>query len=200
MVSYRFYRWKCNDGNELEDMNKNLRISAIIGVLTMASTTACQADSSPNNVEVTNVKSGLMCLYNTASNDKYEYDPRVCFQTEDIQVTGQGRCVFNGENKLCTWYGFEFNYDNKTDAAIPLTCHFNTDENQVHGNPKEVLGKDVTSFEIMLDPGEGHIANPQYTLFRYAPDGHKKININTCEIEGREVFISRFTITIPEAP
>jgi len=169
-------------------------------LLTLLSATACSAAPDESNVEVTNVKSGLMCLYNFDEKGQYKYDARVCFKTEDIPITGQGRCVFNGENKLCTWYGFEFDYNNKTDAAIPLTCHFTSTSKDVIGNPEGIKEDDFSSYDIMLEPGIHHFSNPQYTLFRYAPLEESSVNVNKCEVEGREVFKTRFNMILPAEP
>ena len=168
-----------------------------LSLLTISTTAACSAAEGPSNVQIKNVKSGLICTHKIDDTGAYKYDAHVCFETDKIHVTGQGRCVFNNENKLCTWYGFEFEYNNKTDAPIPLTCHFNTNSNDVIGNPDGIKERDETSYEILLEPGHGHFSNPQYTLLDYAAQDATSLNVNRCEVEGQHAFEARFNIIMP---
>ena len=164
--------------------------------------TACTAAADPSNVEIKNVKSGLVCTHKIDETGAYKNDAHICFETEDIYVTGQGRCVFNGKNKLCTWYGFEFDYNNKTNAPVPLTCHFSSDRDTVLGNPEGIEDEDfsdaeISTYEILLKPGKGHISNPQYTLLSLAGQGKTTVTLNKCEIEGQHVFDAKFNISLP---
>jgi len=164
--------------------------------------TGCMATAETPNVEITNVKSGLICPHKIDEKGAYKYDAYVCFETEDINITGQGRCVFNGETKLCTWYGFEFDYNNKTNAPVPLTCHFTSEGHTVIGNPNEIKESNfskaqVSTYEILLEPGKNHFSNPQYTIFSLAKQGTTNVTNNKCEIEGRHVFDAKFNITLP---
>jgi len=163
----------------------------------MSCATACKATPLPADVDITNVKSGLMCLYQPNSEGDLKIDPKVCFDTEEIKITGQGQCVFDGKKRPCTWYGFEFAYNNKTNNQITMTCHFTSNKPKVLGNPEEVLTDDDTNYEIKLEPGKGHFSNPQYTLFRYTNSLETILNINRCEIDSREAFEARFNITLP---
>lgn len=181
-------------------MPKNIRVICAPIAIILFSATACRAAPVSTAVDVTNVKSGLICPYSIDNEGGYEYDPRVCFETEEINITGQGQCVFNGERKLCSWYGFEFEYNNKTENPVPLNCHFSSNRQKTFGNPKEILDDDASSYEIMLEPGINHFSNPQYTVFQYSPMEKKSININTCEIDGHEVFTARFNVIIPAKP
>lgn len=165
--------------------------------LTIISTTACNA---PPEIEITNVKSGLICLHKLDRSGDYKIDPRVCFATEDINITGQGECVFNGENKRCTWYGFEFDYENKTEAPLSLICHFSSDSDDLIGNPEGINEAGASSYELSLEPGTGRITNPQYTVFRYAPGGETSQTVNRCTFKGRDVFDARFNINLPATP
>jgi len=162
--------------------------------------TACNATPLPADVEITNVKSGLMCLYQPNAEGDQKIDPKVCFDTAEIKITGQGQCVFDGKQRPCTWYGFEFAYNNKTNNQITMTCHFTSNKPKVLGNPEGVLADDDTNYEIKLEPGKGHFSNPQYTLFRYTNSVETSLNINRCEIDGREAFEARFNITLPAKP
>ena len=173
-----------------------------LSVFVFSATTACTAVADRSNVVIKNVKSGLVCTHKIDETGDYISDAHICFETEDIYVTGQGRCVFNGETKLCTWYGFEFDYNNKTNAPVPLTCHFSSDRDSVLGNPKGIKDEDfsdteISAYEILLKPGKGHISNPQYTLLSLAGQGKTTVTLNKCEIEGQHVFDAKFNISLP---
>jgi len=61
--------------------------------------------------EVSDFRSGLVC-------DPGEHG-WICLRTEDIHLTGQGKCVYAKQEMPCTWYGFSFHYsDNKPGALL----------------------------------------------------------------------------------
>ena len=85
---------------------------------------------------------------------------------------------------------------------MPLTCHFSSDRNTVLGNPEAIEDEDfsdaeISTYEILLKPGKGHISNPQYTLLSLAGQGKTSVTLNKCEIEGQHVFDAKFNISLP---
>ena len=179
---------------------KNLRKSICLSLFAIVSTSACFASPDQHKVDVTDVKSGLVCHYKIGNKGEHVYDPHVCFETEDILITGQGLCTFDGERKPCTWHGFEFDFNNRTNAPVVLTCYFSANYEAVLGNPKGIEEDPASGHDILLKPGIGHISNPQYTLFRHKGLQSTPVNINRCEIEGRVVFESRFNLILPARP
>lgn len=187
---------------ELKSLTVQIRKMASLSLFVFSAITGCIASAEALDVEITNVKSGLICPHKIDENGAYKDDAYVCFETEDIDITGQGRCVFNGVIKLCTWYGYEFDYNNKTNTPVPLTCHFTSDRHTVLGNPNGIQDSDfskakVSTYEILLEPGKSHFSNPQYTLLSLAEQGTTSVTNNKCEIEGQHVFDARFNITLP---
>lgn len=144
--------------------------------------------------EITNFKSGLVC------------DPGergwICTDTEDIHLTGQGRCVFNKKEYACTWYGFSFDYrDNKPGTS--LVCTYKSTVPAAMGNPNEVLTEDATegTYSLTLEGASGTLYNPQYTALWTAEDG-RAVDVTTsrCSIDGKEVARFRFNIIAPTRP
>ena len=118
-------------------------------------------------IEIDNFKSGLVCG-----------DPNVsawvCHEAEKIYITGQGKCTYNGESKPCTWHGFEFDYKNHKKGDV-INCIYKTTHAASIGNPKEIIGKDLTEkeFELTVPYGSGYFFNPQYSILAtFPPESH----------------------------
>jgi hypothetical protein len=140
---------------------------------------------SSNAAEISNFKSGLVCF------DGKDFTS-VCHVTEDIYITGQSGCVWNGENKPCTWYGFSFDYK-EAKPGTEIICKFTTSQNIANGNPKEILSKSTKSgeYKIPLEKESGHFFNPQYFLFAgyYKNPADSVVTTETvCSTEGKQVF------------
>lgn len=75
---------------------------------------------------ISDFRSGRVCLEqgNPAS---------VCEQAVDIQIDGQHRCLDEGGEAPCSWYGFELDYRN-ADPSQPLVCHSSSGEEDFLGN------------------------------------------------------------------
>lgn len=58
-------------------------------------------------LEISDFRAGLACTNTSVRDDTSGW---ICHVTEDIFVTDQGRCRYNGKDELCTWVGFEFDY------------------------------------------------------------------------------------------
>lgn len=172
----------------------------VTGLLVISGTAACSANSNESVVGITNVKSGLFCMSKYEKDGRYTSDPHVCFETENIKVTGQGRCIFDGKTKPCTWYGYEFDYDNSSETPIILTCEFSLDSNSIVGNPEGVLDDNISSYDVSLDPGEGYFSNPQYSLYRTSFGENPRQITTACHIDGKQVFKVKYNIHMPTQP
>lgn len=144
--------------------------------------------------EVSDFRSGLIC------------DPGqhgwICLRTEDVHLTGQGRCVYAKQEMPCTWYGFSFKYSGNKPGTL-LECSYRSTVPSALGNPQEVLTEDDTegSYSLPLEGTKGTFYNPQYTVFGIRGPGQAVDTITTrCSIEGREVANFRFNIIAAETP
>ena len=135
-------------------------------------------------IEIADFKFGLVCPNAKASVGW------VCHEAKDIQITGQGKCVFDGKNLPCTWYGFSFHYsDAKTGDAIQ--CAYTTSQPVVMGNPTGVTGKETNSgkYELTIPEGSGTFFNPQYSVFVVEKRGGENRQDHTeCSVDGKPVF------------
>lgn len=131
-------------------------------------------------VEITNFKYGLACT----DGKTFGW---ICHETSDIYITGQGRCVYNKQEKPCTWHGFSFDYREVTEET-EITCSIETSKPTNPGNPEEVLGKGLNSSEYTLPVplGDGHFINPQYQVLSF---DHGIVSEKTiCRIDDKVLF------------
>lgn len=144
---------------------------------------------SASAVEIENFKFGVVCT-----------DDRtfawVCFETDEIQISGQGRCIYDGEELPCTWYGYQFDYSGAESGAI-LQCEISINAPTTLGNPAGVVSVDATSFafEIELNEGEGHIYEGQYSIF--SVNAAPREDVTVCTHQGKEVFRYRARYVYP---
>ncbi|WP_425411012.1 hypothetical protein [Hyphococcus sp.] len=153
---------------------------------------------SAHAIEITNFKSGLACVEKNADQSSPGW---ICHSTETIPITGQGLCVYNREEHPCTWYGFEFEYDNAGEDA-KIKCALTSSREGTYGNPNEIEHEDVKNYEyqIELQPGSGKFFNPQYSIINYSKQGPKIKNENTvCSAGGIELFRFKFEFIYPQS-
>lgn len=153
-------------------------------------------------MEIQNFRAGLVCSLELEVPDSEIKIPVswVCFETETINLTGQGKCTFNKQEKHCTWYGFQFDYTD-ADVGDEITCNSKSDSPRNLGNPTEVTEEGVTeaNWQISLPPGDGHYYNPQFTVLPvYVENAHFSTTETVCEFDGIELFRFRFTVNYPE--
>ena len=143
------------------------------------------ASTSASAVEITHFRSGLACASGW-----------ICQPTQEILITDQSTCVFNGKETPCTWVGFEFDYTDAPKGA-KLQCVSETSVPADSGNPSKLIASDSTSenFEVELPAGNGHFFNPQYFTFVTRP-ADKSIVVNTahCAFEGKILFEYRYNL------
>ncbi len=149
-------------------------------------------------VEISNFRSGLAC---TNSGSKTAKSGWICQPTEDVLVTDQGSCVYDGKTQSCTWVGFEFDYAN-AGADAKLQCLQESSAPTAFGNPEEVISQSVRSqdFEIPLKGDSGHFFNPQYFIFMTTQGGRSDLVVRgTCRSGSTVVFRYRFNVRFPSA-
>lgn len=141
------------------------------------------------SIEISNFKSGLMCGINKSDMGW------VCFEQEEIQITGQSSCVSGGKEFKCTWYGHSFNYkgakpnqkiDCKSSESEPIKS-INLD-----GVVKEA--SKYFEFSFYLHDKEGYFINPQYSALNVSGDNKvKRVSQNVvCSTDGVELYRYKF--------
>ena len=151
-------------------------------------------------LEIQNFRSGLVCELELDLSDDVDLPVEwICFETETVYITGQGRCVYNREDKHCTWYGYEFNYTGAAEGD-EISCTSTSVLPRNLGTPKGVDKEDVTQTEwsFSLPAGDGHHYNPQYSVFGYQDETETvDSNETVCTFDDNELFRFRFTKIFP---
>jgi hypothetical protein len=143
-------------------------------------------------LEISNFESGLACT----DGKSFGW---ICHVTEEINITGQGQCIWSGENKPCTWYGFQFSFkDYKIGADI--NCEYRLSEPTNEGNFEGVRSENAQSgtFSFQLKEEEGHYYNPQYFLLSIKEKDSAEIRVTTiCKYEGEIIFSYEINANFP---
>jgi hypothetical protein len=161
----------------------------------------CLFGSPSQAIEIGNFRSGLVCPYNSDNNNKRQTSGWICFETEAVYITGQSRCTFDGNERPCTWYGFEFDYS-KLAGDEEITCKSKYSEIGNIGNPDGVLAEDTNTFEysFKLRSDASHFYNPQYSLFSSSAKHEKIITDETvCSVDSQELFRFKFQLMFPKS-
>lgn len=169
-------------------------MSAILSLLLAASPAA-----PPDSVRIDNFRSGLACTRSTLVAGRQGW---ICQPTELVLVTDQGSCVFDKVEKLCTWVGFEFDYE----APAPRTkiqCEATSSEPGDEGNPEGVRERNTrsTKYELELPDRSGHFFNPQFWVMNlHAANDPDVVYDTVCRYRGEELFRSRLRLRFPVDP
>lgn len=112
---------------------------------------------------VHDVVSGLIC-------GRPGVDQRVCFATSTIYVTGEGRCVYDGRDVPCTWFGVSFHYDAR-DSTDTLTCKWTSSYPVDEGNPGSVRSAQVSTgtLQMVLLKADHYHFEPLYAVLPTDP-------------------------------
>ena len=167
--------------------------------LFVASIVLAGACTPADALEISNFRSGLACTNTSIRDDNPGW---ICHVTEDIFVTDQGTCRYNGEDMACTWAGFEFDYRGAK-PGDKLECSIEQSQPTALGNPKEELSKEATTqdFVLPLEKIEGHFYNPQYFSFAARPLGKDfLLNKGHCSFAGKILFEYTYRVRFPTLP
>jgi hypothetical protein len=167
----------------------------IIGLVLALSivTLSSNADAQSDRVVISNFKFGLVC----GPND----NRRICFQTRDIQITGESRCIYNKQAVACTWYGYSFDYRLPADS-IKIQCEAKSNIATNVGSPTAELQKDstYTKYEIELHSDSRHFFNPQYSSgFPANMMGTTQEYTQACSYRGEKLFEFTLLLHYPES-
>lgn len=145
-------------------------------------------------LEISNFKSGPMCGINM---DDMGW---VCFEDEEIHVTGQSSCWSQGEILKCTWYGFSFEYIGARKGQ-EIECRSTTTRPTSHVNLSSRGEEPETTrtYTFALEEKEGYFVNPQYSVLATSGDTKpaKIVDETECWSEGEPVFEFRFISIYP---
>lgn len=143
-------------------------------------------------VEIEEFKAGLVCLNGSRL-------ASICHITENVYITGQSRCTWNGKRYPCTWYGYEFKYKNMP-VPTTVTCVSKDTKLARLGNPREILSDSSaeSTYTFELTEASGRFFNPQYSLFMTQSE-EKQLNTTqtSCSINGELVFQFRLNKYFP---
>jgi len=146
-------------------------------------------------LEISNFKSGLACT----DGETFGW---ICFEGEDVHVTGQGRCVYDGENIPCTWYGYEFDYIGYS-KETKIFCEVKLSEPWNLGDPQEVIKEkaDNITFELELPSDNGHYFNPLYVGLSDSELGKENsVNTTVCMVNDEILFEFKSKQIFPKRP
>jgi hypothetical protein len=145
-------------------------------------------------IEIDDFKSGLMCGIN--KNDM----GRVCFEREEILITGQSSCASLGKEYKCTWYGYSFKYK-KAKVGQEISCIFTFSEPVAPRrlNSREMVKKRVNKGSFKLNKESGYFVNPQYDIYGVSPNQmeYRRTQDVICSSEGVELYKYRFISVFP---
>jgi len=105
-------------------------------------------------------------------------------------ISGEGTCVWAGEKKPCTWFGFQFDYKIAQDETA-VECEWETSRTTTSGDIEEVLETNTTSgsYTIELEASKGHYIHYQYHLYKRLPAGQNLVTTTTdCSVGGTRAF------------
>jgi hypothetical protein len=166
---------------------------AFIAAILLTFSTACTTAEA--ELQINNLRTGLVCP---------PVEPRdgsICVETTQIPVTGEGRCVYDGQEHRCTWHGFEFEYANAR-PSDEISCVVTSNHDVNIGNPTGVEQEGVSRYDypLRLQGRAGRYFHPQYTVFD--PDTAPAIvTENTiCSLGDRELFRFRSELMFGSHP
>lgn len=153
------------------DHSARVTCALVVSLLAVPSCIRAQDDG----IRVSNFVSGPICRYDEGSEEpRRDIDVHatgeVC-EAKDVEIRGEGRCVYAGEEKDCTWFGFSFDYENK-DPDDPITCIWTRSDPANEGDIEEVRKTNAVADTLDLQMGDaasGHYYHPMYQLYAAPP-------------------------------
>jgi len=145
-------------------------------------------------IEINNFKSGLMCGANK------EDLGWICFEQEEILITGQSSCLSSNKEYKCTWFGYSFNYK-KAKIGQTISCNYtlSTPMKTMNLYSMDTIAKKSVNFKFTLDKEKGFFINPQYTVIGTSSNDEVKKETQdvVCSSEGTVLYTYRFISVFP---
>lgn len=145
------------------------------------------------SLQIQDFKFGPMCGINA------EEMGWVCFEQNDIYITGQSSCNIRNNLNKCTWYGFQFDYTGYERGA-KIMCSFEqgTKTEIVNLKGKDYKAMSTGTFELELKSDSGSFINPQYSLLRIAlPKNQINETKVNCNYKGKHAFGYKYKTIFP---
>lgn len=153
-----------------------------------ARTATTDVDHRAGDISISNFVSGPVC------HDE-EGTEEICEQAVDIDIRGESLCNWSGEERRCTWFGFQFDYEN-ADPTISIVCNYTRSLPSREGNWESVRQENATegTFSLDLEAASGHFFNPSYELYNVPPDGSTVVVTTEieCTYDGQPLFATTF--------
>jgi uncharacterized protein YceK len=111
---------------------------------------------------------------------------------QEMNVSVNGKCVFNKQVIPCMWHGFVLEYDSKG-QDVALNCKSYSSSPANIGNPKGVEAFDTNIFEytIPLKGNRSRFVNPQYVGLRSIGGSVRRGSVRhstECSVSGVKVI------------
>jgi hypothetical protein len=155
------------------------RLAILLAGLMLAPDCAAQApDDSGGQFRIRNLATGPVCreadLVDERRAKGQPPSDRIC-QGNDVPIQGKDGCIWSGEHKRCTWYGFEFDYVNAE-------------------------GLPTGTAEVALEGKSGHYFSPGYDLYQAVtfPWGIVRLGYD-CTYKGAPAFQANFRLIYSSA-
>jgi len=182
-----------------------IRLSILVAALLFAPDAAGQTPTEADGeFRIWNFVSGPVCPDADLADERRQRgqppSDRIC-QGNDVPIQGKDGCIWSGEHKRCTWYGFEFDYEN-ADPDIPLVCVWTRSRPGREGDAAGVRseGLPTGTTEVALKEESGHYFSPGYDLYQAVtfPWGIVRLGYD-CSYKGAPAFQTSFRLIYSSA-
>ena len=119
----------------------------------------------PAGIRISNFVSGPVCQLEDGRRE-------ICEQAVDIEVSGESRCNWAGQERRCTWFGFQFDYED-ADPTTPIVCSYTRSRPSNEGNRDGVRQRNAMegTYTLELEAESGHLFNQGYEVYDIPPGG-----------------------------
>lgn len=170
------------------------------GVLDAQQVDDAVAAEEPSSIRIWNFVSGEVCRGEGDAEVGQTPSDRVC-ASQTVPIRGRDICIWAGEERRCTWFGFEFDYEN-ADPHEPITCVWTRSRPVDEGNWEEVRNRGITTdtVQVKLQDVSGHHFEPGYNLFGAVPDPWVVVTMYyDCTYRGETVFAPHYRLIFSSA-
>lgn len=179
-------------------------VPALATILPTAALRAAPPQEASGGLRVSNVVAGTICLPGEGSAREavgVDGAGEIC-EDSQIRIRGFGRCVFDGDERPCTWFGFAFDYEHK-DPDEPITCVWTRPRPMNEGNPDEVVERMATTGTFTLDTGSatsGRYRHAMYQVYQPFPAAWLAVPMDVrCTYRGEQVLETSWQLIFSSA-
>jgi len=181
------------------------RLAILLALLPFATDSQAQTPArEAAEFRISNLVTGPVCRDPDLVDERRERgqppSDRICAGT-DVPIRGDDGCIWSGEHRRCTWYGFEFDYENAA-PDVPLTCVWTRSQPGKEGNREGVRSQGLATdtIEIELEGESGHFFSPGYDLYQAVsfPWGIVRLHYD-CSYRNQPAFQASFRLIYSSA-